>query len=174
MDAAAPHVMVLPSPAQGHVTPLMELSHGLVDHGFQVTFVCTGLTHALLLKALRQTPNGGDTLEGIRLVPIPDGMADGDDRRDLCKFVDAVSRCVPGYVEGLIKASGAAPAPRVKWLIGDVTMGFCFQVAKDLGVRVAAVWPASAASLGTAFRIPQMIQDGFIDDMGFPKREMES
>jgi hypothetical protein len=90
--------MVLPFPAQGHVTPMMELSHRLVDHGFEVTFVCTGLTHALLLDTMRRSANSSEALvDGIRLVPIPDGMAEGDDRRDLCKFVEAVSRRVPGY-----------------------------------------------------------------------------
>uniref|UniRef100_A0A453LUN3 Glycosyltransferase N-terminal domain-containing protein n=3 Tax=Aegilops tauschii subsp. strangulata TaxID=200361 RepID=A0A453LUN3_AEGTS len=52
MAGAAPHVMVLPFPAQGHVTPLMELSHRLVDHGLRVTFVCTEPIRKLLLDAL--------------------------------------------------------------------------------------------------------------------------
>jgi hypothetical protein len=162
-----PHVMVLPFPAQGHVTPFMELSHRLVDHGFQVTFVCTGLIHGLLLDAMPRNADGGKTpLEGIRLVSIPDGMAEGDDRRDLCKFVEAVSRYVPGYVEELIRETDASGEKKVKWLLADVNMGFCFRVAKHLGVRVAAVWPAAAASLGMWFRIPRMIEDGFIDDKG--------
>ncbi|KQK13117.1 hypothetical protein BRADI_1g08177v3 [Brachypodium distachyon] len=173
MAAAAPHVMVLPFPAQGHVTPLMELSHRLVERGFQVTFVCTGLTHGLLLNALRRTGDGGsgDTVEGIRLVPVPDGMADGDDRRDLCKFLDAVWRRVPGFLEDLIRETEASGAAKVKWLVADVNMWFCFQVAKNLGVRVAGVWPAAAACLGTSFAIPKMIQDGFIDEKGIPKRQ---
>jgi hypothetical protein len=83
---AAPHVMVLPFPAQGHVTPLMELSHRLVERGFQVTFVSTELIHALMIKALQAA--GGKKLEGIRLVSVPDGLADGDDRRDLGRFVE--------------------------------------------------------------------------------------
>ncbi|KAM0929475.1 hypothetical protein ACQ4PT_001551 [Festuca glaucescens] len=170
--AAAPHVMVLPFPAQGHVTPLMELSHRLVDHGFQVTFVCTGFSHALLLDSMRRNANSGEALvEGIRLVPIPDGMADGEDRRDLCKFVEAVSRRVPGYLGDLIGETEASGGAKVKWLVADVNMGFCFQVARNLGVRVAGFWPAAASSLGTSFRIPQIIHDGFIDDKGFPKRQ---
>ena len=77
MAGAAPHVMVLPFPAQGHVTPLMELSHRLVDHGFQVTFVNTDVDHALVLAAL---PNGGEALRealsellgpvGLPLLPL--------------------------------------------------------------------------------------------------------
>ncbi|KAM0836359.1 hypothetical protein ACQ4PT_062381 [Festuca glaucescens] len=163
--AAAPHVMVLPFPAQGHVTPLMELSHRLVDHGFQVTFVCTGFSHALLLDSMRRNANSGEALvEGIRLVHIPDGMADGEDRRDLCKFVEAVSRHVPGYLGDLIGETEASTGAKMKWIVADVNMGFCFQVARNLGVRVAGFWLAAASSLGTSFRIPQIMQDGFIDD----------
>uniref|UniRef100_A0ACD6A9C6 Uncharacterized protein n=1 Tax=Avena sativa TaxID=4498 RepID=A0ACD6A9C6_AVESA len=170
MAAAAPHVMVLPFPAQGHVTPLMELSHRLVQHGLEVTFVCTEPIYALVIDALRQTTDGakgvvgGDALDGIRLVSIPDGLADGDDRRDLCKFLDGVSRCIPGYVEELMRKT------KVKWLVGDANMGLCFEVAKKLGVRVACVFPASAAGLGTLLRVPQLIEDGFFDDNGVPKR----
>uniref|UniRef100_A0ACD5WAI0 Uncharacterized protein n=1 Tax=Avena sativa TaxID=4498 RepID=A0ACD5WAI0_AVESA len=168
MAAAAPHVMVLPFPAQGHVTPLMELSHRLVDHGFQVTFVCTGLTHALLLDTMH---SGEAPAEGIRLASIPDGMADGDDRRDLCKLLEAISLRVPGYVGDLISETEASGAAKVKWLVADVNMGFCFQAARNLGVRVAGFWPAAASCLGTNSRIPQIIQDGFIDDKGFPKQQ---
>ena len=168
MAGAAPHVMVLPFPAQGHVTPLMELSHRLVDHGFQVTFVCTDPIHKLLLDALQSNADGdnggGEALDGIRLVSIPDGLADGDDRRDLCKFLDGISRCIPGYVEQLIRET------KVRWLVGDANMRLCFEVAKKLGVRVACVFPASAAGLGTLLRLPQLIEDGFFDDKGFPKR----
>uniref|UniRef100_A0ACD5VC83 Uncharacterized protein n=1 Tax=Avena sativa TaxID=4498 RepID=A0ACD5VC83_AVESA len=158
MATSTPRLMVLPLPAQGHVTPLMELSHRLVDHGFEVTFVCT----EPVLEALRQTTVDND---GIHLVSIPDGLADGDDRRDLGKVLDALSRCVPGYVEELIRKT------KVQWLVADTNMGcLCFEVAKKLGVRVASFFPASAACLGTLFRVPQLIEDGFFDDKGFPKR----
>lgn len=163
--AAAPHVLVLPLPAQGHVTPLMELSHRLVDRGFQVTFVNTEPIHALVLAAMRPAAaaTGGSAAalpDGIRLVSVPDGLGDGDDRRDLCRFVDALSRCVPGYLEQIIRET------KVKWLVGDVNMGMCFETARKLGVQVAAVFPASAACLGTLFKVPQLIKDGFFDDKG--------
>jgi hypothetical protein len=153
--------MVLPFPAQGHVTPLMELSHRLVDRGFQVTFVNTEPIHALVLEALRLPAGGGSAhLDGIRLVSVPDGLADGDDRRDLSRFVDGLFRCVPGYVERLIRET------KVTWLVGDVNMGVCFEAACKLGIRVAAVFPASAGNLGTLFKVPQLIEEGYFDDKG--------
>uniref|UniRef100_A0A453LUZ7 Glycosyltransferase n=1 Tax=Aegilops tauschii subsp. strangulata TaxID=200361 RepID=A0A453LUZ7_AEGTS len=174
MAGAAPHVMVLPFPAQGHVTPLMELSHRLVDHGFQVTFVCTEPIHKLLLDALQRDADGdsggGEALDGIRLVSIPDGLADGDSRRDLGKVLAGVLGRVPGYVVELIRATEASGERKVRWLVADSTMACCYQAARDLGVRVASVCPASAACLVTSLRIPQLVQDGFFDHNGFPKR----
>ncbi|KAM3188812.1 hypothetical protein ACQJBY_067648 [Aegilops geniculata] len=162
MATAAPHVMVLPLAAQGHVTPLMELSHRLVEHGLEVTFVCTEPTHALVLDALRLRQA---TVDGIHLVSMPDGLANADDRRDLGKVLDALARCMPGYVEELVRER------KVKWLVADANLGsLCFEAAKKLGVRVASFFPASASCLGTLSRIPQLIEDGFFDDKGFPKR----
>jgi hypothetical protein len=159
---AAPHVMVLPFPAQGHVTPLMELSHRLVERGFGVTFVNTELIHALVLEALRPVDggDGGKELDGIRLVSVPGGLSDGDDRRGLGKFIEAFTQSVPGYMELLIRET------KVKWLVGDVNMGMCFEVARKLGVRVAAVFPASAACLWTLFQVPRLIEDGFLYENG--------
>ena len=47
------HILVLPFPAQGHVTPFMKLSHRLFDHGFEVTFVNTEADHSRVLGALQ-------------------------------------------------------------------------------------------------------------------------
>uniref|UniRef100_N1QPV7 Putative UDP-glucosyltransferase n=1 Tax=Aegilops tauschii TaxID=37682 RepID=N1QPV7_AEGTA len=167
MAGAAPHVMVLPFPAQGHVTPLMELSHRLVDHGLRVTFVCTEPIRKLLLDALADDKKA---LDGIRLVSVPDGLADGDSHRDLGKVLAGVLGRVPGYVEELIRETEASGENKVQWLVADATMACCFQVARNLGVRVASVCPSSAACLVTSLRIPQLIHDGFFDDKGFPKR----
>jgi hypothetical protein len=115
-----------------------------------------------VLAALHPAAAGGGSglPDGIRLVsvPVPDGLADGDDLRDLSRFVDALSRCVPGYVERLLRET------KVKWLVGDVNVGMCFEAARKLGVRVAAVFPASAACLAMLL-VPQLIEGGFFDDM---------
>ncbi|RLM69675.1 putative glucosyl transferase [Panicum miliaceum] len=68
---AKAHVLVLPFPAQGQVTPLMELSHRLVDHGFKVTFIVTEVDQALVVADV----NMGWSFEvarkfGIRAVSV--------------------------------------------------------------------------------------------------------
>jgi hypothetical protein len=58
----------------------------------------------------------------------------------------------------------------VKWLVGDVVMGPCFEVAKKLGIRVASFWAASAACLAIMLDAPKLIEEGLIDDKGKCRR----
>ncbi|KAJ1258920.1 hypothetical protein BS78_10G113000 [Paspalum vaginatum] len=164
------HVVILPAPAQGHVTPLMELSHRLVDHGFEVTFVNTEMQHARVLRAL---PAGSGTaaIGGIHLASIPDGLANDEDRSDLNKLTDSCHRHMPGNLERLVAEMEAAGRPKVKWFVGDLTAGFCFEVVRKLGIRVASLWPASAACLATLLNIPKLIEEGLIGDHGWPERD---
>ncbi|WVZ60619.1 LOW QUALITY PROTEIN: hypothetical protein U9M48_010614, partial [Paspalum notatum var. saurae] len=61
--------------------------------------------------------------------------------------------------------------PKVKWFVGDLTAGFCFEAVKKLGIRVASLWPASAACLATMFNIHKLIEQGLIGDHGWPERD---
>ncbi|KAF8709815.1 hypothetical protein HU200_029527 [Digitaria exilis] len=168
---AKAHVLVLPFPAQGHVTPLMELSHRLVDHGFEVTFVNTEVDHALVVAALRASGGEVAVCGGIHLASIPDGLADEDDRKDLSKLIDAYPRHMPGHLERLIDDMEATGRPKVKWLVGDITMGWSFEVAKKFDIRVVSFWPGAMAALVLLLKIPKLIEDGLIDDKGRPQRE---
>ena len=163
---AKPHVLVLPMPCQGHVTPLMELSHRLVDHGLEVTFVNTEVDHAMVVAALRASGGEAALGGGIRLASIPDGLAGDEDRKDPDKLIGAYTRHMPGHLERLIADLEAAGRPRVKWLVGDVNMGWSFEVARKFGIRVVPFWPAATACLAIMLKIPELIEDGLIDDKG--------
>ncbi|PWZ58344.1 UDP-glycosyltransferase 83A1 [Zea mays] len=168
------HVLVLPMPCQGHVTPLMELSHLLVDQGFEVTFVNTDVDRAAVVAALEASGGGGGVAAlggGIHLTSIPDGLADDEDRKDISKLVDAYTRHMPGYLERLLADMEAAGRPRAKWLVADTNMGWSFEVAKKLGIRVVSFWPAATACLAFMLKIPKLIQDGLLDDKGLPVRQ---
>ncbi|CAL4936047.1 unnamed protein product [Urochloa decumbens] len=168
---AKAHVLVLPFPSQGHVTPLMELSHRLVDHGFEVTFINTEVDHALVVAAMRASGGEAALGGGIHLVSIPDGLADDEDRKDLKKLIDAYPRHMPGHLERLIADLEAAGRPRAKWLVGDLGMGWSFEVAKKLGIRAVSFWPAATATLAIILKIPELIEDGLINDKGWAERD---
>uniref|UniRef100_A0A0E0D707 Uncharacterized protein n=1 Tax=Oryza meridionalis TaxID=40149 RepID=A0A0E0D707_9ORYZ len=161
------HVLVLPMPCQGHVIPFMELSHRLADEGFEVTFVNTEVDHALVVAAL--PPGGAAELRQrrIHLAAIPDGLAGDEDRKDLNKLIDAYSRHMPGHLErliGEIEAASGGGRPKVRWLVGDVNMGWSFAVARRLGIRVVSFWAASTACLAFMLKIPKLIEDGVLNE----------
>src|SRR5438105_108225 len=84
--APPPHVFVLPFPAQGHVIPLMELSHRLVAHGFKIYFISTEFNHNRILKSLEDE---GAVPDGIHMLSIPDGLDPAEDHTDSSKLAAA-------------------------------------------------------------------------------------
>jgi len=159
--------MVLPFPAQGHVMPLMELSHRLVEHGFEVVFVNTDFNHARILAAMA----GGAAAEattragGIHLVSFPDGMGPDGDRTDIGKLLQGLPAAMLGGLEETIRSE------KIRWVVADVTMSFVLELVPEVGVRVALFSTYSAAIFALRMRIfPKMIQDGIIDETGNKSR----
>nr|XP_010923602.3 UDP-glycosyltransferase 83A1-like [Elaeis guineensis] len=161
------HAIIVPVPAQGHVIPLMALSHSLVAHGFRITFINSEFNHEHVVASLSQ--NGGDGVERIQMVSFPDGLAPHEDRKDIQKLTEGIGGVMPGHLEELIKQN-TSKGDRVTCVIADRSMGWALQVAQKMGIRSAAFWPASAAVLALFLSIPKMIQDGIIDADGMPEK----
>ncbi|KAK1278437.1 UDP-glycosyltransferase 83A1 [Acorus gramineus] len=161
-----PHALVLPFPLQGHIIPLMELSHRLVDHGFSVTFVNTHFNHARILDSL---PGPRAKTAPLRLVSVPDGLEPGVDRNDIGRLTLTISEHMPGHLEELIRASSTkSKRGPVTCIIADHSMAWALDIARKMCLRAAAFWPGSAAMLMTILSSPNMIDDGTIDANGVP------
>ncbi|CAD6214583.1 unnamed protein product [Miscanthus lutarioriparius] len=164
-DAPRPRIMVLPFPAQGHILPLMELSHRLVDHGFEVDFVNTDFNHARILTALAA---GGDTgaavHAGIHLATFPDGMGPDGDRTDIVQLAQGLPAAMLGRLEELVRAQ------KTRWVVADVSMSWALDLAGTAGVRVALFSTFSAAIFVLRMRVPKMVEDGIIDESAVVKR----
>ena len=89
-----PHVVMIPYPAQGHVTPLLQLANVLHSRGFFVTYVNTEYSHRRLLRS-----RGAGSLDGLddfRFETIPDGLPpSGND--------DDVTQDIPTLFESLLR-----------------------------------------------------------------------
>ncbi|CAL9749514.1 unnamed protein product [Musa acuminata subsp. burmannicoides] len=167
---SSPHALLLPYPAQGHVIPFMALAHFLVNHGFKVTFVNTEFSHARLVAALADMEQAASGR--IELVSIPDGLEleDSGARSDHGKLMAGLQKAMPPCLEELIRRSGDA-GDQITCMIAFQGMAWALEVAKKMGVRTAAFWPASAAVLATILSIPELIARGVIDENGFPVAE---
>ncbi|KAJ1258916.1 hypothetical protein BS78_10G112600 [Paspalum vaginatum] len=163
-----PRVMVLPFPAQGHIMPLMQLSHRLVDHGFEVDFVNTDFNHARVVTALAAAA-GGEAGAAVRagrihLISFPDGMDPDGDRADIIRLAQGLQATMLGRLEELIRAE------KTRWVVADVSMSWVLGLAATVGVRVALFSTFSAAVFALRMQIPKIIEDGIIDESGTVKR----
>uniref|UniRef100_J3LSZ4 Glycosyltransferase n=1 Tax=Oryza brachyantha TaxID=4533 RepID=J3LSZ4_ORYBR len=162
MAAPQPHVMVLPFPAQGHVMPLMELSHRLVDLGFEVDFVHTDFNRDRVLRAMADET--GAIRPGIHMVSFPDGMGPAGDRADIAKLADGLPAAMRGGIEEMIRSEG------IRWVIADVSMAWAMELAATVGVHVALFSTFSAAVVALRMHVPKLLEDGNLDENGNVKR----
>ncbi|KAL6003444.1 hypothetical protein ACLOJK_023674 [Asimina triloba] len=171
---SSPHALVMPFPAQGHIIPLMEFSHCLIDHGFRITFVTTEFCHHLITAAAAAMPktSGEDGGGQIRLVTIKDWMTPGENRGDVSKLFQSTSEMMPQALEELIignlnDSEEDDGGGKITCIITDGSMAGAVPIAQKMGIPTIALWPASATSLALVSQIPSLIQDGIInpDDM---------
>ncbi|XP_057756983.1 UDP-glycosyltransferase 83A1-like [Arachis stenosperma] len=162
------HVLVLPFPAQGHVNPLMHLSHKLVQHGCKVTFVNTEFNHKRVLSAM----NGKVTLDGseVELVSIADGLGPEDDRSDMAALISSMVKTMPSDLEMLIRDinSRDGGSNRITGMVCDTYMAWALEIAQKLAIKGAIIIPSSSAMLALEDNIPKLIEDGIMDSDGFP------
>ncbi|KAF3773285.1 UDP-glycosyltransferase, partial [Nymphaea thermarum] len=151
-----PHALVVPMCAQGHVAPLMELSHHLADQDVLVTFVYTEFVHKHVMAALPQNFRSNYS-ERIRLVTIPDGAVNDEERLNFSKLLPLLQYNTPSFIEELILNTNEKEEHKITFVIVDGTMGFLLDVAKKLIIPRAAFWPASAWNLFMLFKIPTLI-----------------
>ncbi|XP_031492819.1 UDP-glycosyltransferase 83A1-like isoform X2 [Nymphaea colorata] len=159
---AIPHALVVPFCAQGHVAPLMELSHHLADQDVLVTFVYTETVHKYVMAALPE--NFRSNYSGkIRLVTIPDGTVNDEERLNFSKLFPLLLYNTPSFIQELILSTNEKEEHKITFVIVDGTMGFLLDVAKKLNIPRAAFWPASAWNLIMLFKMPTLIDAEVID-----------
>jgi hypothetical protein len=155
--------MVLPFPAQGHVVPLMELSHRLVEHGLEVVFVNTDFNHARILAAAvaaGTTTTPAAATNAIDLVSFSDGMGPDGDRTDIGKLIQGLPAAMLGGLEQTIRSR------KIRWVVADVSMSFVLELVPTVGVRVALFSTCSAANFALRLHVPKMVENGIIDETG--------
>ncbi|KAD3640991.1 hypothetical protein E3N88_30214 [Mikania micrantha] len=162
---AKPHVLVIPYPAQGHVIPIMELAQRLIKQGIKVTFINTEVNHKLVSNTWSDKQGLGDMMQ---MVQIPDGLEPWEDRSDIGKLTLSIMQTMPRKLEELIDTINKADGAKVSCVIADACMGWAIIVANKMGIRRAAFWPASVASLTTILSIQKLIDDGIINKKGIP------
>ncbi|XP_057805088.1 UDP-glycosyltransferase 83A1-like [Salvia miltiorrhiza] len=154
------HVLAVPFPAQGHVTPLLKFSRLIASHGVKLTFVNTHFIHNKLAAAT----NSHAPQLGVVLASISDGLPDDDDRSDAFKLWESLNSTMAGHLTELIEKINASNCDeKISCIIADVTLEWILELARDFGAQSFGFTPASAASLAMVLQIPNLIHQGNLD-----------
>lgn len=170
MGAAAnrkkrPHVLAVPLPLQGHVTPLMKLCRQISSHGVKVTFVNTGYIHDQILAA---TDNDNDNDNNLVLTSIPDGLSPDDDRKDVGKVVGSLESTMAASLTDLIQKINEScdGDEKISCVIADLSVFWVLEVAERFGAEAVGYVPVSAAAMALALHIPSLVQQGYLRQNG--------
>ncbi|KAG9440590.1 hypothetical protein H6P81_020755 [Aristolochia fimbriata] len=163
-----PHAVVVPLPAQGHVLPLMELSHRLVERGFRVTLLCTEFDHKRMMAALRNDSRSQSQrgIEGICFATFPDGLGSDDDPRDGLKLAEFTVGEFKRLIEDVLRKIHEREEDKISCVIADLCACAAVSVAKEMGVPRAAFSTSSLGFLAQIVHIPKLLESGIIDRNG--------
>nr|PNR52016.1 hypothetical protein PHYPA_008390 [Physcomitrium patens] len=139
------HAVVIPYPAQGHVTPHLQLARHLVRmHNFYITFVNTEDNHERMMEAQAEAGYNPETNANINFVGLPDGLSKGDRKiPDIIRLLRAVLGMGPVIEEFLRNFIADVP---ITCVIRDVAMSCAHEPARTLGISVVGF--ATCAAVG--------------------------
>ena len=135
--ATKPHVVCVPVPLQGHITPMLKLAKLLHHKGFHVTFVNTEYNHNRLLRS--RGPNSLDGLPDFHFETIPDGLppSDADVSQDIPSLVKStIKTCLLPLCNLISKlnATSSSNVPPVTSIVSDGCMSFTLDAADKFGI----------------------------------------
>ncbi|PQQ03751.1 7-deoxyloganetin glucosyltransferase-like isoform X1 [Prunus yedoensis var. nudiflora] len=158
-----PHAVCIPYPAQGHITPMLQLAKLLHYKGFHITFVHTEFNHRRLLKS--RGPKSLDGVPSFRFETIPDGLPPTDanatqDTTALC--LSTSKNCLAPFRDLLSKLNSLPDSPPVTCIVSDGGMTFTLDAAQELGIPEVIFETLSACGLMCYLQYPPLIEKGLM------------
>uniref|UniRef100_A0A0E0KT00 Glycosyltransferase n=1 Tax=Oryza punctata TaxID=4537 RepID=A0A0E0KT00_ORYPU len=168
-------VLLVPFPAQGHVTPMLHLARALAAHGVAATVAVPDFIHRRIAAAAATSrARDNQAVGGVELASIPSGIphlpADESggrhaDQPGFGAIVHAMENHMPEQLERMLLSTGRG---RVACLVVDVLASWAVPVAERCGVPAAGFWPAMLASYRAVAAIPELLRKGVISESGTP------
>uniref|UniRef100_A0A0D9W3R9 Glycosyltransferase n=1 Tax=Leersia perrieri TaxID=77586 RepID=A0A0D9W3R9_9ORYZ len=161
------HAVLVPYPAQGHVTPTLKLAVLLHARGLHVTFVNNESNHLRLLRT--RGARALDGAAGFRFVAMDDGLppCDADVTQDNWALCHSIWKtCLPRFKKLIAGLDADADADvsgfsrRVTCVVADSNMAFGLRAARELGLRCVTFWTASICGLLGYYHYQHLLDRG--------------
>ncbi|KAK6916132.1 hypothetical protein RJ641_018993 [Dillenia turbinata] len=132
MESMKPHVVCIPAPLEGHISPLLKLAQLLQHRGFHVTFVHSepNLQRLINSKALDSLSG----FNGFQFAAFNDGLPPTTARRLLDLSDLAISLPIHGlksFRDLIIRLNNSSNNPPVSFIVSDASMWFTLKVAEE-------------------------------------------
>lgn len=148
-------IILVPYPAQGHVTPMLKLATTFLTRGFMPVMVTPEAVHRQIVSGMN---------DNVLCVPIPDGM-DEQKPRDFFAIEAAMENNMPSHLERLVRELEEGGGEVVCMVI-DLLASWAIEVANRCGIPAVGFWPAMLATYRLISSIPYMVRTGLISDTG--------
>ncbi|CAN1138124.1 UDP-glycosyltransferase 89B2 [Linum perenne] len=155
-NATAPHILIFPYPAQGHLIPLLDFTHHLaVRRQLRITILVTPKNAALLQPLLSRHPQ----IQTL-ILPFPDhpsvppgventkDLPSATDKSAHVSFIHAIS----GLRSPLLHWFQTTPSPPSA-IISDMFLGWTHRLASDIGIPRIVFSPSAAVALSVIYSL---------------------
>nr|POE87077.1 7-deoxyloganetic acid glucosyltransferase [Quercus suber] len=163
VESKAPHILIFPLPAQGHVNSMLNLAQLLSLAGLNITFLNTDHNHNRLVLHSNILHRFACFPE-FQFKSIPDGLPDDHPRAGV-RFMEMFDSfelvTIPLFREMLSSGQlNSATGQSVTCIIADGILSFPIDVGNELGIPVIHFRTASACYFLACFCIQDMIEAG--------------
>ncbi|CAN1852575.1 UDP-glycosyltransferase 83A1 [Linum perenne] len=134
---------------------MFKLAHNLTHHGITVTVANLDFIH----HKEKKTEHGGN----VNLVSLGGGFGPDFDSNDPFILTQSVERVFPNQLRQLLQLQ---QEEQFSCVIADAYISGAFIVAREFGIKTAALWTSSMENLALMLRVPQLIDSCTIDENG--------
>ncbi|KAF5468852.1 hypothetical protein F2P56_012965 [Juglans regia] len=151
MSGTDAHLLVFPYPAQGHMIPLLDLTHQLAIRGVTITILVTPSNLPLLEPLLSAHPSINTLVLPFPSHPsIPPGVENVKDLPP--NSFRAMMLSLAQLHEPLLRWFRSHPSPPVA-IISDLFLGWTHCLACELGIRRLVFSPSGAMALSVIYSL---------------------
>ncbi|CAK9142104.1 unnamed protein product [Ilex paraguariensis] len=159
----APHVLIFPFPAQGHVNSMLKLAELLCLSGIHVTYLVSASIHCRLLTHTN-VQSRFNHYPGFCFQTLPYGLYEGTvhTHDGVFKLYESLKAIAKSFLRELMVSGRPITNARrpVTCVIADGVLSLAIEVGEEIGIPVIFFRTISACAFWAYFCIPELIEAG--------------